>query len=108
MTPRSTAGHPAHTGHRPARVVRRRHGVIVRLVPVAAPLVDVLTDVVDTVPVGRACSPHRRPANPAGVIMAPVIAPGIERTSHPSTRGTFPFGFCRQAKSSVRFGAEPF
>src|SRR5438067_7240310 len=60
MTPRAAAGYAAQAGVGTAGISLRRCVVVLRRVPVAAPLVNVLADVVKTIRVRSAAADRSR------------------------------------------------
>src|SRR5262249_43732222 len=85
---------------RAGRVVRGRVLVVALVVPVGAPLVNVLADVVKAVTVGRGCCDRLGTfAPPLGIGWARgggIIAPGEELLVQAAASREFPFGFSRQ------------
>ena len=97
---------------RALRIAVGRDGVVVRVVPVAAPFVDVVADVVKAERVGCvACDglgtglPARRVV---GKRLRRVVSPGELLLFEASAGGAFPFGFGGQAEGRAGLRAQPF
>src|ERR1700757_719442 len=98
MTPRASARGAALASFRAAWIALGRNCIVVRRVPVAAPLVHVVAHVVETVCVGFAPADWLRASIP--IRSAPLrivrkrlrrcVAPGIERVFAASASGALP------------------
>ena len=105
VAPGSTAGGFARGLHRAlfgaARVAVGRNGVVVRVVPVAAPLVDVVANIVEAEGVGGVAGDGFGAGLPAsGVVgerLRGIVAPGELLLFETAAGGVLPFGFGGQA-----------
>ena len=81
-----------------ARIALGRNGVVVRVVPVAAPFVDVVADIVEAEGVGGVAGNWLGAGLPArGVVgkrLRGIVAPGELFLLEAAAGGEFPFGFC--------------
>src|SRR5215470_3495900 len=104
MPPRAAAGDAPRTRWRPIRIARRRHAVVISVVPISEPFVHVFRDVVQSETVRRAPATSLRPHPPQfGVTKLGVrrlIAPGIKFPIQTAARRALPFGLGWQ---TIRF-----
>src|SRR6266581_9300076 len=80
----------------PRRIPLRRMRVVTHIVPIGAPLVHVVSQVVEAEGAGRVQSDALRPVFPTlaviGNLLGGRVAPGIQRAFRAAPRGMLPFG----------------
>src|SRR5205814_7622010 len=90
----------------------RRRVVVAGRVPIAAPLVDVLAEVVKAERVRRAEADRLGSGEPsrgiAGTRLRRIVAPRVPRSLHAAARGALPLRLGRQAEIAPRRAGEPF
>src|SRR5437879_13599043 len=93
------------------RIALRRDRVIIRVVPVAAPCVNVVTNVVETECVGGVASDWFRAGLPADCVVGErlrwIVSPGETLLLEPAAGGALPFGFGGKAVPVAGLGAQP-
>ena len=96
ISPRATARHPLPAGLRTGRIIRRRHCIVVRRPPIAAPFRHHSMHVVQAKAVGQFRS-HRLKSRAVGLILGVVTQLAVVRTAiHADAAGparVFPFRF---------------
>src|SRR6202167_52169 len=115
MAPRPSARGAALAGVRAARIAFGRNCIVIGRVPFAAPLVHVVTHVVEAVSVGFALANRLgaglpMPSAAFGIVWQRLrrrVAPGIERGLAASSSGSFPLGLGGEAKLSARACLQP-
>src|SRR5258708_7623765 len=100
MPPRAAPRSPAAAALRPERILLRRAPVVAVVVPVGAPFMDVVAEIVKPVSIRR-IQPHRLwsqlpPLRIIGNHLRRRIAPRVKQPLRASASRTFPFGFARQ------------
>ena len=94
------------------RISDGRTKIIVRIIPIGAPLVDILRHVVKPKAVRRPLTNSLGSTQPecrvVGLIHRRLVAPRVEFTLESSARGSFPLGFCRKAIEPGGLLREPF
>lgn len=112
MAPGAAARCFAIAGLRAARISLRRIRVISGLVPVGAPLMHVVTEIVESIRIRWVKAHLLRPIFPSrgiiGNLIRRRISPGIQCVVHAAASCAFPFGFRRQAVLSGGDGFQPF
>lgn len=99
MPPGSTSGNAPPTGGRALRIHERGPGIVVRRVPVQAPLVNIVSHVEKTVGIGGFLTHGPRTSPPsliAGDRFWVRVTPGVLRIA-PPLGGLFPLGFGRKS-----------
>src|ERR1019366_2348724 len=90
------------------RVHGGRRGVPARLVPIGAPLVNVLAQVEEAVPVRFAPADRFGTIPPtAGVRGGQCVAPGVEALLEPAAGGEFPLRLGGQADRQIPLAGKP-
>ncbi len=111
MPPRAAPRSPARSALRPRRIPFRRPPVVAIVVPVRAPFMHVVADVVKPVSIWRIQAHRLRPQLPPlaviGNHLRSRISPGIQQTLRAAARRTLPFGFARQTIAFASDAAEP-
>src|SRR5580692_12127694 len=111
MPPRSSARSLALAARRAAWIALGRTRVVIRIVPVAAPLVEIVANVVKAKSVGGvACNPLRTrlPARRVvGKRLRRFVTPGKVFLFKAAARRTLPFGLGRQTVVAARLRAKP-
>src|SRR5579863_9497409 len=109
MPPRSSARSLALATLGAARIALRRTRVVIRIVPVFAPLVDIVTNVVKAESVGRIVRDRFWAGLPARRIVRKrlrwFVAPGELFLFEAAARCALPFGFCWQTVVAARVRA---
>ena len=116
VAPGSSAGGFARRLHRAlfgaARIVLGRGGVVVRVVPVAAPFVDIVANIVKAEGVGSVAGDGLGASLPArGIVgerLRRGVAPGKMFLFEAAAGGEFPFGFRGQAIGAAGLRTQPF
>jgi len=116
MAPRASARRLArrlHWAHgRSARVPLWRNRVIIRVVPIAAPFVDVVADVVKSECIRRVTSHRFGTIQPARRVVGQglrwLVSPGKLFLLQASTGGVFPFRLGRKTKVASSLRSQPF
>ena len=105
VAPGSTAGRLALALFRAPRIPVRRDPVIARVIPVAAPFVDVLANIVEAEGVGGVARNRLRAGLPARGVIGKrprrIVAPGEIFLFQAAACGMFPFSFRGQAVGSA-------
>ena len=111
VTPGASAGGFADADFRAARVVIGRDGIVAGIVPIAAPFVDVIAEVVEAEGIWRvegdwlgAIEPPRRVI---GKRLRRVVAPGKIFLLEVAAGGALPLGFGGKAVGAGGLGGEP-
>jgi len=105
MSPRAAARDTPRARRRARWIAIRRDAIVVGGVPVAAPFVDVLAHVEESVAVRCACSDSLRPVERAFVMR--IIAPRVMIPFDSASRGTLPLRLGRQSKTAATAIAQP-
>src|ERR1700678_440924 len=99
MPPRSSARGLALAARRAAWIALGRSRVVIRIVPVATPLVEIVADIVKAKCVGGVAGNLRRGRLPArrvvGKLLRRFVTPGKVFLFKAAARGTLPFGLGR-------------
>src|ERR1035438_9488034 len=96
VAPGAAAGGAARAGGWALGIVRWRNGIVKRVVPIAAPFVNVDAHIIEAVAIGLGLGdrfgtvPETVPGN-----FGKIVAPGVEALLMASARGEFPLGFGR-------------
>src|ERR1035437_1922220 len=108
VPPCAASGRAADAVRGALRVHGGRGGVVGRIVPIAAPLVNVLAHVEEPVSVGLALADGFGAITPTtGLQRRQLVAPGIETLRKTAAGGIFPLGFGGQADGHIPLGGEP-
>src|SRR5579863_3960702 len=112
MPPRPSTRRFALPASWAARIPLGRTRVIIRIVPVTAPFVDIVTNVVNAEGVGSVARDRLRASLPARCIVRKrlrwFVAPGELFLFEAATCCLLPFGFCWQTVVAARVRAQPF
>src|SRR5450759_2382457 len=108
VPPRAASGRAADAVRGASRVLGGRGGVVGRVVPIAAPLVNVLAHVKQAVTIRLALADGFGTVTPTvGLHRRQLVAPGIEPLWKTSAGGEFPFGFGGQPDRQIPLASEP-
>src|SRR5579864_1615168 len=116
VSPRTSAGSFARRQHRTLfrtlRIALGRTGVAVRVVPVAAPLMHVVADVVEAEAIWHIAAHSLRPVLPpdriVGQRLRRIVSPGKLLLLKTAAGSALPLGLCRQAISPSSLHTQPF
>src|ERR1035437_7964389 len=108
VPPRAASGRAPDAVRGASRVLGGRGGVVGRVVPIAAPFVNVLAHVKQAVTIRLALADGFGSVAPTvGLDGGQRVAPRIELLWRTAAGGKFPFGFGRQADGEIPLASEP-
>jgi hypothetical protein len=101
VPPGASAGSPSFTGVRTRRITLGRNRVIVRPIPIAAPFMHVLADIVESEPIRNRAPDRFRAGLPAlavvGQRLRRVVTPGKKLALDSAACGPLPLGLGGEA-----------